>query len=154
MAEAIAVLGVVASIVQLIQFGNRVLGRINNSTSEVKKLASIQVQLPVLQVVLEQVKDAIDAGRIPDETQKKILDIVQLCENELNALDKILPKILLESSNSVRKKPTRFIRNLMNSGKISSIYAVLQDNIHTLTTYYTINISNSQLPKRGKHIGP
>lgn len=74
MAEALAAVGVVVSIVQLIDFSSKILHRLDEFRSSVgevpKSFRHIRAELPVLQDTLRQTKEAIDAGSVEDRTKK------------------------------------------------------------------------------------
>ena len=69
MAEALATVGIVANIFQVIDFSAKVLGHLNDfqsSFGEVPKaFRHIKTELPVLQEALRQTKDKIDHGCPP-----------------------------------------------------------------------------------------
>jgi hypothetical protein len=66
MAEALAVVGIVANIIQLVDFGSRVLKRLEEYQSKLGEIPEafryIKAELPVLLDALRQTKAAIDAG--------------------------------------------------------------------------------------------
>ena len=68
MAEALAVVGIVANIIQLVDFGSRVLKRLEEYQSKLGEIPEafrhIKAELPILLDALRQTKAAIDAGSI------------------------------------------------------------------------------------------
>jgi N-terminal domain on NACHT_NTPase and P-loop NTPases len=111
MAEALAAVGVVASIVQLVEFSSKILHRLDefrSSAGEVpKSFRHIRAELPVLQDTLRQTKEAIDAGSVEDRTKKTLLPAIQGCQDQIEQLDAILAKTLPESSDSRRTRGKR-----------------------------------------------
>lgn len=76
MAEAIAVIGLVASIVQLVDFSSRVLHRLEEFQAGLGEIPMsfrhIKAELPVLQDTLQQTREAIEAGSVRNETKKAL----------------------------------------------------------------------------------
>jgi hypothetical protein len=77
MAEALAVVGIVANITQLVDFGSRVLRHPEEYQSKLgeipEALRHIKAELPALLDALRQTKAAIDAGSMQGETKKALL---------------------------------------------------------------------------------
>jgi hypothetical protein len=70
MAEAVAVLGLVSAIVQLVDFSSKVIHRLHEFTSATTDVPdsfqSIKVQLPLFVTTLQRVQAQADAGHISD----------------------------------------------------------------------------------------
>jgi hypothetical protein len=80
MAEALAVVGIVANIIQLVDFGTWVLKRLEEYQSTLVEIPEafrhIKAELPVLLDALRQMKAAIDAGFLQDESERALLPAV------------------------------------------------------------------------------
>jgi N-terminal domain on NACHT_NTPase and P-loop NTPases len=104
MAEALAAVGVAASIVQLVDFSSKILHRLDEFRSSVgevpKSFRHIRAELPVLQDSLRQIKEAIDAGSVEDRTKKTLMPAIQGCQDQIEQLDAVLAKTLPESSTA------------------------------------------------------
>ncbi|KAF2500541.1 TPR-like protein [Lophium mytilinum] len=140
MADALAVISVVASIVQLVDFGNRVLLRLNEfhtSAGEVPKtFQHIKAELPVLLDTLEQTKTGIQSGSVRDETKKALLPAINGCRAQIELLDTVIGKILPLSSDSWREKSRKAVSSLRQDAKVRKIRSDLQGYIQTLTFYH------------------
>ena len=84
MAEALAIVGLVAAIVQFIDVGTKVVLRLQEFNSRNKELPAafqdIFVQLPLLINDLKQTKDDIEARNYDQETRKSVLTVVEGCQ--------------------------------------------------------------------------
>jgi hypothetical protein len=154
MAEALAVVGVVASIVQLVDFSSTVLGRLDEFQSDLgeipKSFRHIKAELPVLRNTLQQIKEAIDAGSFPDETKRALAPAIEGCMEQIGSLDVILIKSLPVPTDSRLKRGTKAIWSLHQDAKVESITKTLRGYIGTLTFYYTVASSTLQpLPITG-----
>src|ERR1700691_5713937 len=98
MAEAFAILGVAASIVQLIDFGSKVFVRLNEFHSNAGEIPEafqhVKAELPVLLDTLEQTKTAIETGSIRDETKKALLPAIDGCRTQIGLLNFVMGKVL------------------------------------------------------------
>ena len=140
MAEAIAVVGVVASIVQLVDFSSKVLHRLDefqSSLGEIPKwFRHIKAELPILQDTLQQTKEAIDAGSVRDETKRALIPVIKGCREQIESLDVVLTRMLPTANDSPLKKGSKAILSLYQDPKVESITKILRGYIGTLTFYY------------------
>ena len=152
MAEALAVVGTVANIVQLVDFGSKVLLRLNEFQSSVgeipKTFQHIRAELPVLLDTLKQTKTAIESGAIRDETKKALLPAIEGCRTQVESLDIVIGKVLPLSGASWRERGRKAISSLRQDGKIRKIRTDLQGYIQTLT-YYHAAASSTLRPQIG-----
>jgi hypothetical protein len=140
MAEAIAVVGVVASIVQLVDFGTKVLLRLSEFQSNAgeipKTFQHIKAELPVLLDTLEQTKTAIENGSIRDETKRALLPAIDGCRTQVEHLNDLIEKVLPSIGDSWRKRSRKSISSLRQDSKVKKIREDLQGYIQTLTYYH------------------
>lgn len=80
MGEALAIVGLVAAIIQFIDFGTKVVQRLEEFYSKAKEIPGvfrdICIQLPLLIKDLKQTKEHIEAGNHDQETQKSVLALM------------------------------------------------------------------------------
>ena len=152
MAEALAVVGVVASIVQLIDFGSKVLLRLNEFQSNAREIPKtfqhVKAEFPVLLDTLEQTKTAIETGSIRDETKKALLPAIDGCRAQIESLDILIMKVLPLAGDSWRERSRKMISSLRQDAKVRKIRSDLQGYIQTLT-YYHAAASSTLRPSIG-----
>jgi hypothetical protein len=150
MAEAFVVVGAVASIVQLVDFGSKVLLRLNDfqsTTGEIPKtFQHIKAELPVLLDTLKQTKSALEGGSISDETKSALLPAIDGCRTQIALLDTIIGKVVPLPSDSWRERGRKAISSLRQDGKVQHIRANLQGYVQTLTYYHAASSSMIQPP--------
>ena len=134
MAEALAVVGIIANIIQLVDFGSRVLKRLEEYQSKRGKIPEafrhIKVELQKLLDALQQTKAAIDTGLMQDETKKALLVAIEECKVQITLLDDIILKALPASGDSW---PVRGRKALGSRAKVEMIIEVVRRYIQTLT---------------------
>ena len=157
MAEVIAVIGVVASIVQLVDFSSRVFHRLDEFQSSLgeipKSFRYIKAELPLLQDTLQQIKEAIDTGSVRDETKRALIPVIEGCREQMESLDVILTKTIPIPNDSRLKRGSKAMSSLLRDAKVESITKILRAYIGTLTFYYAAAsstlrpLTGSMLPK-------
>ncbi|KAI9764624.1 MAG: hypothetical protein M1839_005799 [Geoglossum umbratile] len=137
MAEALTVVGIVANIIQLVDFGSRVLKRLEEYQSKLGEIPEvfrhIKAELPVLLDALRQTKAAIDAGCMQDETKKALLPAVEGCGVQIKSLDDVIVKALPVSGDSWPRRGRKALGSLRYDAKVEKITAVVRGYIQTLT---------------------
>ncbi|KFZ01827.1 hypothetical protein V501_09775 [Pseudogymnoascus sp. VKM F-4519 (FW-2642)] len=148
MAEALAIVGVVSSIVQLLDFGTTVLHRLKEyqfSLGEVpKSFRQISKELPLLLHTLEQIQKAIDAGSVGTKTKKALLPVIKGSQEQLELLQSILDKTLPKADDSSLERGKKAISSLGQDGKVDRILKNLRGFISSLTFYYSAASSTLQ----------
>jgi hypothetical protein len=90
MAEAFTVIGIVANILQLVDFSSRVLGRLNEFHSSLGEVPSsfrhFPVELPVLQNTLLQTREAIDGGLVKGRLPRLLSRLSRAVQSRLDCL--------------------------------------------------------------------
>ena len=139
MAEALAVVAVVSSIVGLVDFGSKVLHRLNDfqsSRGEIPKIFKhVKEELPILLETLNQTKLAVEKESIKEETKKAILLVVNSCQTQITLLDGLIGKSLPQEGDSWRKKTSKALSSLRQDSNVAKITATLRMHIQGLTNY-------------------
>jgi hypothetical protein len=152
MGEALAVVGIIANIAQLVDFGSKILHRLSEFHSSVEDVPEsfrhIKAELPVLLDTLQQTKEAVEAGSVRDETKKALLPAIEGCRIQIKSLDDVLLKVLPASGDSWTKRSTKAIwMSLRYDSKVEKITATVRNYIATLT-YYHAAASSTLAPLR------
>lgn len=154
MAEVPAVVGFVASIAQLLDFGTSVLYRLNNHQSSSREIAKsfrqISMELPLLLYTIQQIQEAADAGSVEIEIKKALLPVIKGCQEQVVALlQSFLTETLSNSDGSLleRGKKTTIL-SVGQDGKIVLILKNTQKYINTLSFYYSA-VSSTLQPQYG-----
>jgi N-terminal domain on NACHT_NTPase and P-loop NTPases len=151
MAE-LAAIGFVASIVQLVAFGAKVLGRLNEFQSDLrdipKSFRGIKVELPLLLDTLKGTQRASNAGMLGAATEKALLPVVNGCKAQIESLNTILDKILPKNGDSRARKITKALSSLTQERDIDKMSSTLRNHIQVLT-YYHAAASSTLEPSKG-----
>lgn len=155
MAEAIAALGVAATLLQLFDFSTKVLTRLNEFQSSLrevpKSFRQISNTLPLLCDTLAQIQAAMERDSFGDRTKEALLSAVKGCQEQVGELDTILAKSLPNSDDSRLKRGMKAISSVGHDGKVERISKDLHSYISTLTFYCTA-VSSTLRPLEGTEI--
>jgi hypothetical protein len=139
MAEVLAVVGVVSSIVGLVDFSSKVLHRLNefqSSRGEIpESFKHIKEKLPILLETLNQTKHAVEKGSIKEETKEALSSVVNGCQTQITLLNDLIGKSLPQEGDSWRKKTSKAISSLRQDAKVTKITITIRSHIQDLANY-------------------
>ncbi|KAN0082306.1 TPR-like protein [Elaphomyces granulatus] len=137
MAEALAVVGVVSSIIGLVDFGSKVLHRLNDFQSSCGEIPEtfkqVKKELPILLATLDHTKVAVEKGSIKKETKKALSLVVNECQMQITLLDNLITDLLPQEEDSWRKKARKAFSSLRQDSKVNKITTILRTHIQSLT---------------------
>jgi len=147
MAEGLAVVGIVSSIVQLVDFASKVLARLQSfqsgTTETPQAFGHFKAELPVLVQVLHNIETSINKGHFPPKSAVAIAPAVQGCQQCILKLDAILEKTLPKQTDSRTKKVLKSIGSVFKDEKIDGIRQSLHGYVWTLTFYFAASSSST-----------
>jgi hypothetical protein len=154
MAEALTAVGVIASIVQLVDFSTRVASRLEEFHSlagEVpKSFRHLKTELPLLANTLDQLKEAIDTASAAEGSNKALLPVITGCNEQIAQLDAILVKTQPQAQDGWGQKSKKAIASLHHEPKVESITRILGNYIRDLT-FYCAAASSTLQPLTGTY---
>lgn len=146
MAEALAVISIVANIIQLVDFGSRILQRLEEYQSKIGDIPEafrhIKVELPVLLDALQQTQLAIDAGLVRDGSKKALVPAIEGCEVQIRLLDEVIALALPVSSDTWFKRGGKALKSLRYDAKVERVTAVIRGYVQTLTYHATTSLAH------------
>jgi hypothetical protein len=141
MAEALAVLGIIANIVQLIDFGSKVAHRL-------KGFKPVEADLQILLDSLEQAKVAVKEGSIRAEEKHALVPVINDCRKQIELLNDVIERTSPLPGDSWITKTGKGIFRLRQDAKVVKIRAILHGHIQTLT-YYQAAVSSTRQEAKG-----
>ena len=144
MAEAIATVGLVASIIEISCFAKRLVHRWREFHSRAKDVPkafrSIYVQLPLVVSSLEQIRVQAESGLLSEDSLISLQPVIETCHEEVQGLEVILNKILSAPSTSSWDRSALALRSLRYEAEVKKSTANLDSHIQKLM-FYQISIS-------------
>src|SRR5258707_1192430 len=96
MAEALAVIGIVSSIIQIVEFSATVVERLNDFTSSIgevpRAFRHIQTELPLIIDGLRRIQNQAQSGSVEKATTDAVRPVLKDCQREITRLQNILDK--------------------------------------------------------------
>jgi len=139
MAEALAGVGIITNIVQLVDLGHKVVSRLNEYQSKGRRLpeafSHIAIQLPLLLDILDKAEGGFSNRIIPDDTAKVLKPNIDGCLQQIERLDKILDKVVAEKTDNRIDKLAKGVRSLWKESDVREIDTSIQDYVIRLTFY-------------------
>ena len=153
MAEAFAVVAIVSSIVQLVDFTSKIIARLNefhSNTSDIpKSLSHLKAELPLVVRTLQQIQEAINAGLFSQECVTALQPAIQGCQESVAEINSILAKTLPVQGDGRARKAFKSVGSVLSDGKIENITTTIRGYIGTLSFYFAASSSTLQ-PLTGK----
>jgi hypothetical protein len=150
MAETLAAASAISTVLQLVDYGYRVLKRLEEYQSKLGELPEafrhIKAELPVLLDALKKTKAAIEAGSIQDDSREALTPAVAGCQEQIEMLDELITKVLPTPSDSWARRRTKALGSLRYDAKVVKITAVIRSYVQTLTYHATALSSLGSLP--------
>ena len=136
-AEAILVLGIIANIVQVVDFSNKAIERVRESRQNLhdipKAFRDVQTTLPLLANTLGKTKEHIEAGGLDEETCKALQPVLQDCQSRIQDLNDIFNKLLPVEGSSKVMRGWKAISSLTQDKKVEEIVRLIWRHIPLLT---------------------
>ncbi|KAL9086085.1 MAG: hypothetical protein Q9165_007297 [Trypethelium subeluteriae] len=147
MAEALAVVSIVANIVQLVDFGSCVLKRLEEYQFKLGDIPEafrhIKAELPVLLDALQETQSRIDAGSVREETKKALLPAIEGCRVQIRLLDDVISKVIPAASDSWIRRGGKAVRSLHYDAKVERLTVVIRGYIQTLMYHAAASLDQS-----------
>ncbi|KAK5087751.1 hypothetical protein LTR05_001966 [Lithohypha guttulata] len=141
MAEAAAVVGLVASIASLVDLGLKITTRLHDfttRTSEVpESFRSLEKRLPLLTSTLGLIQQQADAGRLSLEVSTALRSLTQSTATQLQVVEKCLSQITPPSDASRLRRAVKALQSLTKDGEIRVAVERIQQDIDFLVLHQT-----------------
>lgn len=90
MAEAVAIIGLIASIASLADLSAKVVSRLHDFTSKTSEVPesfhSLSTRLPLLTVTLQHIQSQAEDGRFPDDVTKALRGVVDDTSKQVSGI--------------------------------------------------------------------
>jgi hypothetical protein len=133
--------GVAANIISIIHITTEVVKRLNDFKATVaglpKALSSLSVELPTLIYSLKRIRQAIEDGRVSEESQEALEPLIKDFEFQIQALSDIIVK-MRPRVNSNTARNLKAVTSFRYDSEVKHIESVIRGYVSTLTLESTI----------------
>jgi hypothetical protein len=152
MAEALAIVGLISSIVQFVDFGSKVVERLNEFSSNIHELPkdfqAVNVQLPLLIDTLNRTQRQATAGHISSATADALTPLIDACSTEIKVLQIILEKTLPPQKSTSWKRRLLALKSLAHDKDVDRSITKLESHIRLLNFHQSTSNSDQLLALR------
>lgn len=154
MAEALAVVGIVSSIVQVVEFSAKVAERLNDFASSVgevpRAFRHIQTELPLIIDSLRRVKNQAESGSVEPATTNAVWPVLKDCQREITRLQNVLDKMVPSVGDSSWDRRKKAFLSLGKDKEVQEIADSLSRYVRVLTLHQALESSkpDSQPPPK------
>lgn len=140
MAEAFAVIGVVQAAISLVNFGGKIIRRMDEFNHNVKGLpesfVKIRNQLPLLLKVVEDLQGEASNSKLNVDSESLLMPVLDGLRKDILSFDETLLKSLPSPNASNREKIAKAIKGVGMQKKIDEFWSNIQDYLNTLTAFW------------------
>jgi N-terminal domain on NACHT_NTPase and P-loop NTPases len=146
MAEAVAVISLLSSIIQLVDFGTKLIDRLDEFVSATEDVPlsfrSIKSQLPLAIITLRRVEEQARSGRVSDVDAQALKPVIDNSLDETKKLTGFLDSAVPAGSFSTFQKRLQALKSLRYDKKVQKCAERLQANVQVLIFHQTTNHSD------------
>lgn len=141
MAEAAAVIGLVASIASLVELTAKVVSRLHDFTSKSSELPesfrSLSTRLPLLTATLQHIQSQAEDGRFPDDVAKALKAVVDDTSKQVSDIQISLSKVLPSDGASKFERALKALKSLAKEDKVQRALEKIYGNNDILVLHQT-----------------
>ena len=141
MAEAAAVIGLVASIASLAELTAKVVSRLHEFTSKSSEVPesfrSLSTRLPLLTATLQHIRSQAEDDRFPDDVAKTLNEVVDNTSKQVSDIQISLSKVLPSNGASKLERALKALKSLAKEDKVQRALEEIYRNIDILVLLQT-----------------
>ena len=147
-AEALAVISIIANIVQLVEFSSKAISRVKEYGEDAqdipKTFRDIQIGLPLIGHTLGEIQTRVADGQVPEEKCKALKEVLRGCKAKLAELNIIFEKVLPQDGASKGKRVWKGLRSLWHDKEVDRISQGLWRSLQSLTLSHVVTAPTSR----------
>ena len=136
MAEAFAIIGLAAALLQFVDFGTKVVRRLRQLEDQAAEstacLKSVRNRLPLMLDLVKKIMLQMEAGLVSDRSKEVMYPVVQNCISQAQELDKLFNRSLPQPQDNSWIRGKKAICSVWNESEIERIDAGLKTNFELL----------------------
>ncbi|KAL2052347.1 hypothetical protein ABVK25_007506 [Lepraria finkii] len=141
MAEAAAIVGLVASIASLVDLSAKVVSRlhefISKSADVPESFRSLWIRLPLLTATLQHIQSQAEASCVPDDVTKALKAIVDNTSEQVSTIQICLSKVLPSDSASRLERALKALKSLAKEDQVQQALEKIHKNNDIVILYQT-----------------
>ena len=139
-AEAILVLGVISSIIAVVDGTKQVYDAATNAEGLPEAFREVADRLPIVTNILGSAKQHIDGGDVDEESCEGVKHVVEACEKKAKTLDDLFRKVIPADGASRRKIYLSAVRTLGKGSRVETLMKGMLEDVQLLTSEHGMKI--------------
>ena len=141
MAEAVAIIGLVASIASLVDLSAKVVSRLHDFTSKSSEVPesfrSLSTRLPLLTATLQHIQSQAEDGRFSDDVTKALKVVIDDTSKQVSDIRISLSKVLPSDGASKLERALKALKSLAKEDKVQRALEKIYGNNDILVLHQT-----------------
>ena len=153
MAEAFAVIGLASALLQLLDFGGRVIKRLrvleDQGTGGAACFKGVRTRFPLMLDLVKRIMLQMEAGLVSENSKAVMYPVVQNCISQAQELDNLINKSLPQPSDNTWQRGKKAVYSVMSESEIERVDAELKSSFELLMqagTFQRVNPAKEQNP--------
>ncbi|RDL30694.1 uncharacterized protein BP5553_10039 [Venustampulla echinocandica] len=131
-AEASIVLGVISSIITIVDKTKQVYEAANNVQGLPEAFREVAGRLPIVNNILDSAKQHIENGDVNEDSCKGVKDVVVACEEKAKKLDRLFHKTIPENDSPLLERYYMAVKALGKGNTVENLMKGILENVHLL----------------------
>lgn len=143
-AEAIAILGVISSVVAIVDGTKQVYDAASNAKGLPEAFREAAAQLPIVHNILSSAKKYIEEGDANEGSCREAKDVVEDCKKKAEMLRKLFHKVIPAEDASRREKYILAVRTLGKGSRVETLMEGILKGVQLLAIDHGMVTAESQ----------
>ena len=131
-AEAVAVLGIISSVISIVDGTKQVYDAASNTNGLPEAFREVATRLPVVREILDSAKRHVKEGGTNDNTYRAAKNVVEDCQSKAQNLEKLFQKVIPADSASRAKKYLLAVRTLGKGNRVETLMKGMLEDLQLL----------------------
>jgi len=140
-AEAILVLGVISSIIQIVDGTKQVYDAATDAQGLPEAFREVADRLPIVANILGSAKKHIDDGAVDEKSCKGVKHVVEACEKKARILDDLFRKVVPADGSSRGRIYLSAVRTLGKGSRVETLMKGMLEDVQLLTSEHGMKIT-------------
>jgi hypothetical protein len=131
-AEAVAVLGVISSIIAVVDGTRRIHDAATNAQGLPSAFREVAARLPIIETILGSAKQRIVDGLVDEASCKAVKDIIKACEKKAKHLDKLFRSAVPTDDTSDVKRYWKAVQAYGKGNEVENLMKGMLEDVQLL----------------------
>lgn len=131
-AEAIAILGIISSVISIVDGTKQVYDAASNTNGLPEAFREVAVRLLIVRDILDAAKQYVSRGHTNKDSYEAAKNIVEDCQSKAQSLEKLFQKVIPADSASRAKKYLLAVRTLGKGNQVEILMKGILEDLHLL----------------------